>query len=151
MHEAGMRTLLALAVTAGCLAAQHAVAEDYPYRGVFMNFERKTYNAFSPALKDVACYEHLFVQDEKGDFTTYVLDGLQWLLDRKIVYLVKSSGHCDFFASGGIEQGQMAASSTPSPGPRVCIADQTSSRLVPQNRLKLSTKTAGSRIAGASR
>jgi hypothetical protein len=39
-------------------------------------------------LKEVACYEHLFIQDEKGDFTTYVLDGLRWLRDRKLVYLI---------------------------------------------------------------
>jgi len=100
-----MKTLLAPAVMAACmLAALPAEAEDYPYPGVFMNFDRKTYEAFSPTLKDVACYEQLFVQDEKGDFTTYVLDGLQWLRDRKIVYLVESSGHCDFFARAGIEQ-----------------------------------------------
>ena len=99
MHQARMKTLLAPAVMAACmLAALPAEAEDYPYPGVFMNFDRKTYEAFSPTLKDVACYEQLFVQDEKGDFTTYVLDGLQWLRDRKIVYLVESSGHCDFFA-----------------------------------------------------
>jgi hypothetical protein len=105
MREAGMKTLLGLALTAGCLlAAKPAAAEDYPYPGVFMNFERKTYSAFSPTLKEVACYEHLFVQDEKGDFTTYVLDGLQWLRDRKIAYLVLSNGHCDFFARAGIEQ-----------------------------------------------
>jgi len=105
MHQAGTRTLLALAVMAGCLvAAGPARAEDYPYPGVFMNFDRKTYEAFSPTLKDVACYEHLFVQNEKGDFTTYVLDGLQWLRDRKVVYLIAASGHCDFFARAGIEQ-----------------------------------------------
>jgi hypothetical protein len=105
MQIAGTRTLLALAVMAACrVAAQPAGAEDYPYPGVFMNFERKTYNEFSPTLKEAACYERLFVQDEKGDFTTYALDGLQWLRDRKIVYLVVSSGHCDFFAHAGIEQ-----------------------------------------------
>lgn len=105
MHQAGTKTLLAPAVMAACmLAVLPAEAEDYPYPGVFMNFDRKTYEAFSPTLKDVACYEQLFVQDEKGDFTTYVLDGLQWLRDRKIVYLVELSGHCDFFARAGIEQ-----------------------------------------------
>src|ERR1700682_1138859 len=105
MQIAGTRTLLALAVMAACrVAVQSAGAEDYPYPGVFMNFERKTYNEFSPTLKEAACYERLFVQDEKGDFTTYALDGLQWLRDGKIVYLVVSSGHCDFFAHAGIEQ-----------------------------------------------
>lgn len=74
-------------VVAGVLhRALSAAAEDYPYPGVF------------------TCYEHLFIQDEKGDFTTYVLDGLQWLRDRKLVYLVLSTGHCDFFPRVGIEQ-----------------------------------------------
>jgi hypothetical protein len=98
-----MKWLLAVAI--GSLIAGHsAAAEDYPYPGVFTNFQRSEYNAFSPTLKEVACYEHLFVQDEKGDFTTYALDGLQWLRDRKIVYRVLSRGHCDFFAHAGIEQ-----------------------------------------------
>ncbi len=104
MLQVGLRSYLALALTAGCFLATPAVAEDYPYPGVFTNFQRSEYNAFSPTLKEVACYEHLFIQDEKGDFTTYVLDGLQWLRDRKIVYLVLSKGHCDFFPRAGIEQ-----------------------------------------------
>lgn len=94
------------AIVVGCLlAASHAAAsDDYPYPGVFTNFQRKVYDAFSPALKEVACYEHFFVQDEKGDFTTYALDGLQWLRSQKIVYRVMSTGHCDFFLHAGIEQ-----------------------------------------------
>jgi len=105
MQRTATRALQALAVMAGCLiAGASAAASDYPYPGVFTNFARKTYDAFSPTLKEVACYEHLFVQDENGDFTTYVLDGLQWLRDRKIVYLVLSKGHCDFFPHAGIEQ-----------------------------------------------
>src|SRR5512146_2315867 len=99
------RTLIGLTVVAGALhPVSPAAAEDYPYPGVFTNFERNTYNALAPALKEVACYEHLFIQDEKGDFTTYVLDGLQWLRDRKLVYVVLSTGHCDFFPRAGIEQ-----------------------------------------------
>ena len=98
-----MKSFLAVAI--GSLsAALPAAAEDYPYPGVFTNFQRSEYNAFSPTLKELACYEHLFVQDEKGDFTTYALDGLQWLRDRKIVYRVLSRGHCDFFTHAGIEQ-----------------------------------------------
>jgi hypothetical protein len=98
-----MKRLLAVAI-GSLIVGRSAAAEDYPYTGVFTNFERNAYNAFSPTLKEVACYEHLFVQDEKGDFTTYALDGLQWLRDRKIVYLVLSKGHCDFFPHAGIEQ-----------------------------------------------
>ena len=105
MQRTATRALQALAVMAGCLVVRaSAAASDYPYPGVLTNFARKTYEAFSPTLKEVACYEHLFVQDENGDFTTYVLDGLQWLRDRKIVYLVLSKGHCDFFPHAGIEQ-----------------------------------------------
>ena len=105
MQGAATKIPLTLAVLAGyVLAALPAAADDYPYPGVFMNFDRKTYDEFTPVLKEAACYERLFVQDEKGDFTTYALGGLQWLRDRKIVYLVVSSGHCDFFAHAGIEQ-----------------------------------------------
>jgi hypothetical protein len=89
MRRAAKAALIGLTIVLGAVpVVLPAAADDYPYPGVFTNFERKTYNAFSPTLKEVACYEHLFIQDEKGDFTTYVLDGLRWLRDRKLVYLI---------------------------------------------------------------
>jgi hypothetical protein len=105
MRRAAKAALIGLTIVLGAVpVVLPAAADDYPYPGVFTNFERKTYNAFSPTLKEVACYEHLFIQDEKGDFTTYVLDGLRWLRDRKLVYLILSAGHCDYFPRAGIEQ-----------------------------------------------
>ena len=79
-------------------------AADYPYPGVFTYFDRNTYDAFSPALKDAACYERFIVQTENGDFTIYVLDGLAWLKEQRITYLILSTGHCDYFPHARIEQ-----------------------------------------------
>jgi hypothetical protein len=95
-----------LAVIAVCslLGCRWAGAEDYPYPGVFSHFDRNTYDAFSPALKEVACYERFVVQDENGDFTTYVLDGVAWLREQRIAYLILSTGHCDSFPHARIEQ-----------------------------------------------
>jgi len=86
------------------LACRWARAEDYPNPGVFSHIDRNTYEAFSPALKEVACYERFVVQGENGDFTTYVLDGQAWLREQRIAYLILSTGHCDYFSHARIEQ-----------------------------------------------
>ena len=34
----------------------------HPYPGVFAHFDRNAYETFSPALKEVACYERFIMQ-----------------------------------------------------------------------------------------
>ena len=86
------------------LICQEVRADAYPYAGLFAHFDRNAYETFSPALKEVACYERFIMQAENGDFTIYVLDRTAWLQEQRITYLIMSTGHCDYFSHARIEQ-----------------------------------------------
>jgi hypothetical protein len=86
------------------LICQEVKGDGYPYPGMFAHFDRNAYETFSPALKEVACYERFIMQAENGDFTIYVLDRTAWLQEQRIAYLILSTGHCDYFSHARIEQ-----------------------------------------------